>query len=273
MLQLELERSALPIAAHEANGDERQQERRRELAGAEGRRPDADQRRERFADARRRAVQPAGFAVGAHGTDEARRRRGARSRSGHHPPRARREQLAPFLRQRASEARRYVSARKTSSRSRWPSRPFARRRAPQARSRVPSPQTRAAAEQHEAIADAGGVRDLMNRQEQRAPATRRASRSATRRPPGSAAGRGRRTARRPAGPAAASAGRSRAARASAALSRARRSARRATVESEALDHFARAATGAAKESDDELDRPARPSAPARARWHPAGRRE
>ena len=42
MLQLELQRAALPIARDQADGDERQQERGRELAGAEGRRPDAD---------------------------------------------------------------------------------------------------------------------------------------------------------------------------------------------------------------------------------------
>ena len=54
MLQLELQRAALAIAGDDADGHERQQERRRQLAGAEGRRPDADERRERLADAARR---------------------------------------------------------------------------------------------------------------------------------------------------------------------------------------------------------------------------
>ena len=51
LLQLQLQRAALPIAGDEPDGDERQQERRRQLARAERRRPDPDQRRERFADA------------------------------------------------------------------------------------------------------------------------------------------------------------------------------------------------------------------------------
>ena len=121
--------------------DERQQERGRQLARAERRRPDADQRRERFADAGRGAVQPAQLGVGPHGADE----RDADERPDqqqHHPPRARRQQLAPFLLEQPRERRSYVSARNTSSRStRRPIAPRGRRRAVSSSS-VPSPQTR-----------------------------------------------------------------------------------------------------------------------------------
>ena len=96
VLQLDLERAALPIARHDADGDKRQQKRRRQLARAEGRRPDADERRKGLADADGGAVQPAGFRVGADGADE----RDADERTHHqqqHPPGARRHQLAPLL--------------------------------------------------------------------------------------------------------------------------------------------------------------------------------
>ena len=96
MLQLQLERAALPIARHKADADERQQERGRELARAEGRRPDADERGERFADAGRGAVQAARFRVGAHAADE---RHASQRTHGEqeHPPRARRHEVAVLL--------------------------------------------------------------------------------------------------------------------------------------------------------------------------------
>ena len=96
------ERTALPVARHDANRDERQQERRGQLARAEGRCPDADQRRERLAHALGRAAIAAQLCVGAHGADE----RHADERSDHQehdPPRARCQQLAPFLLQKPRE--------------------------------------------------------------------------------------------------------------------------------------------------------------------------
>ena len=58
------------VPGDQPDGDERQQERGRQLARAECRRPDANQRRKRFADACGRAVQAARLRVGAHRADE-----------------------------------------------------------------------------------------------------------------------------------------------------------------------------------------------------------
>ena len=87
-----------------------------------------------------------------------------------HPPGARRDQLAPFLAQQPAEGAAYVSARndlleipalgraaRAGQRGELVERALA----------ADAP----AAEQHEAIADAGGVGDLMDREEQR-PAAR-----------------------------------------------------------------------------------------------------
>ena len=92
---------------------------RRELAGAEGRRPDADQRRERFADAGRVAVQAAGLGVGAHGADE--RDADERSDDAAARPTTRRDAISSSAATpsavSSAVAPRYVRARNTSSRS------------------------------------------------------------------------------------------------------------------------------------------------------------
>ncbi len=104
MLRFDLQRAALTIAGDETDRDEREQEDRGDLAGAEGRRPDADERRERLADAGGRAVETARLGVGANGADE--RHADERShRDEQHPPRARRHQLAIFLRDEPTERR------------------------------------------------------------------------------------------------------------------------------------------------------------------------
>src|SRR5262249_13768471 len=96
MLQLELERAALTVPGDDADRNERKKEGSGELAGAEGRRPDADERRERFADADGGPVEAAEIGVGANGADEGdadeRSHRGEKD-----PPRARGDALAPFL--------------------------------------------------------------------------------------------------------------------------------------------------------------------------------
>lgn len=103
-LHLELERAALLVAGNQANGDKRQQERRREFAGAEGRRPDAHERREGLAHAFRRAAVAAEFRIGADGVDERHANQRTHQRQ-HHPPGARGQEFTPFLLQQPPQRR------------------------------------------------------------------------------------------------------------------------------------------------------------------------
>src|SRR5579864_4197160 len=96
MLQLELERAALSIAGDEPDRDKWKHEGGGQLARAERRRPDADERRKGFTDARGRAVEAAEIRIRVDRADE----RDANERSHReeeHPPRARADQLAPLF--------------------------------------------------------------------------------------------------------------------------------------------------------------------------------
>ena len=142
-------------------------------------------------------LRPLSSRVGAHRADERRRRRAARSATSitHHARDASssRHSFASSqregadLRERKEDLFEIVAGRSRRARRRERRQLVERAFAAHA----------AAAQQHEAIADARRVADLMDRQEQRA-AGRRRARAASRRRRGSGAGRGRRTARRPA---------------------------------------------------------------------------
>ncbi len=104
LLQLDLQRAALSVATHQPDRDEGQQKGGCQLAGAERRRPDPDERREGFAYTGGRSVEAARFRVGPHGADE----RDADERADqdeHHPPGARRHKLAPLLHEEPHERR------------------------------------------------------------------------------------------------------------------------------------------------------------------------
>ena len=188
MLHLDFQRAALAIAGHQADRHEREQEDRGHLAGAEGRRPDPDERRERLADAGGRAVQPARFSIAPHRADE-----GDADQRPHreqqHPPGAGRHQLAVFLGDqprkrwnrrdrrargenpslRSLRSRRfllYVRARNTSSRS--PGTAPREAACDASWSNVPSPRIVPPHQQDEAIADPRRILDLMDRQDHRA---------------------------------------------------------------------------------------------------------
>ena len=114
VLELELQRAALAIAGDEPNRDERQQERGGELARAERRRPHADERRERFADARGGAVEAAQLRIGPHGADE--RDADERADQQRASPTRRATPAARAIPSRAAtRTPSYVSARNTSS--------------------------------------------------------------------------------------------------------------------------------------------------------------
>ena len=137
------------------------------------------ERRERLADAGGGAVQPAQLGVGPHGADE----RDADERPDQRA-------AAPTTAREASSSRHsfsssqqpkaaYVSARNTSSRSRAAAGAARCRERRELVERAFAADA-AAAQQHEAIADARGVGDLVDREEQRAAAARRSARSVAR---------------------------------------------------------------------------------------------
>ena len=104
MLKLHFQRTTLAIAGHQPDSHERQKEDGRQLARAERRRPDTDERRKRFTDPRCGTIEAAGLRVSAYGTDE----RESHERSHQeqeYPPCPRGPQFAPLFAEQPPPAR------------------------------------------------------------------------------------------------------------------------------------------------------------------------